>query len=100
MTLWSTGFKLELIIFTSNDGVLWSARIKLAQLELNWTVSKFATVLYDGISEIENRAGDVGPISNQQQEPSDSKNKLLKIKNLSICQNSKMVKNEIFYNSG
>ena len=69
-------FKLGRIveIFTGNDGVVRSARVKMAQGELNRTVVKLAPVFYDGVSEIENRAGDVGATSNQLQKPSDSKN--------------------------
>ena len=42
---------------------------------------------------------DVGVASNQQQESSDSKTNLLKLKNI-IFQNSKMVKTEKFYKLG
>ena len=47
-------------IFTSNDGVLRSARVKMSHGEPNWTVVKLAPVFYDGVSEIENRAGNIG----------------------------------------
>ena len=60
-------------IFTGNDGVVRSARVKMAHGELNRPVLKLAPVFYDGVSEIENRAGDVGATSNQLQKPSDSK---------------------------
>ena len=60
-------------IFTANDGVVRSARVKMAHGELNRPVVKLAPVFYDGVSEIENRAGDVGATSNQLEEPSDSK---------------------------
>ena len=60
-------------IFTGNDGVVRSARVKMAHGELNRPVVKLAPVFYDGVSEIENRAGDVGATSNELQKPSDSK---------------------------
>ena len=60
-------------IFTGNDGVVRSARLKMAHGVLNRPVVKLAPVFYDGFSEIENRAGDVGATSNQLQKPSDSK---------------------------
>ena len=60
-------------IFTGNDGVVSSERVKMAHGELNRPVVKLAPVFYDGVSEIENRAGDVGAASNQLQKPSDSK---------------------------
>ena len=60
-------------IFTGNDGVVRSARVKLAHGELNRPVVKLAPVFYDGVSEIENRAGDVGATSDQLEKPSDSK---------------------------
>ena len=60
-------------IFTGNDGVVRSARVKMAHGELNRPVVKLAPVFYDGVSEIENRAGDVGATSNQLEKPSDGK---------------------------
>ena len=42
----------------------------------------------------------VGATSNEPQKPSDSKKKLLKLKKLEICQNSKRVKTEKFYKLG
>ena len=87
-------------IFTGNDGVVRSARVKMAHGELNRPVVKLAPVFYDGVSEIENRAGEVGATSNELQKQSDSKKKLLKPKKLRISQNSKMVKNEKFYKLG
>ena len=60
-------------IFTGNDGVVRSARVKIAHGELNRPVVKLAPVFYDGVSEIQNGAGDVGPTSNQLQKPSVSK---------------------------
>ena len=60
-------------IFTGNDGVVRSARVKMAHGELNRPVVKLAPVFYDGVSEIENRAGDVGATSNQLEKPLDSK---------------------------
>ena len=62
-------------IFTGNDGVVRSARVKTAHGELNRQVVKLAPVFYDGVSEIENSTGDVGATSNQLQNPSDSKKK-------------------------
>ena len=68
-------YKLGRIIefFTGNDGVVRSARVKMAHGELNRPVVKLAPVFYDGVSEIENRAGDVGATSDQLEKPSDSK---------------------------
>ena len=60
-------------IFTGNCGVVRSARVKMAHGELNWLVVKLAPVFCDGVSEIENRASNVGATSNQLQRPSDSK---------------------------
>ena len=60
-------------MFTGNDGVVRSARVKMAHGELNRPVVKLATVFYDVVSEIENRVGDVGATSDQLQKPSDSK---------------------------
>ena len=61
-------------IFTRNYGVVRSARVKMAHGELNQPVVKLAPVFYDAVSEIKNRASDVGATSNQLQKPSDSKN--------------------------
>ena len=47
-------------IFTGNDRVARSARVKMAHAEPNRPVVKLAPVFYDGVSEIENRASDVG----------------------------------------
>ena len=47
-------------VFTGADGVVRSARVKMAHGELKRPVVKLAPVFYDGISEIENGAGDVG----------------------------------------
>ena len=47
-------------IFTGKDGVVRLARVKMAHGELNRPVVKSAPVFYDGVSEIENRAGAVG----------------------------------------
>ena len=60
-------------IYTGNNDVVQSARVKMAHGELNRPVVKLAPVFYNGVSEIENRAGDVGATSNQQQKPSDNK---------------------------
>ena len=59
-------------IFTGKDGLVRSARVKMAYGELNQPVVKLAPVFYDGVSEIENRAGDVDATSNQLQKPSES----------------------------
>ena len=45
----------------------------MAHEELNRPVVKLAPVFFDGVSEIEKRAGDAGATSNQLQKPSDSK---------------------------
>ena len=68
--------------------------VKRCEYKLGWIVEIFTG--NDGVSEIENRAGNVGTTSNQQQMPSDSKKKRLKLKKLRIRQNSKIVKTEIF----
>ena len=60
-------------IFTGNDGVVRSARVKMAHGELNRPVVKLAPVFYDGVSEIQNRAGVVGTTSNELEKPSDTK---------------------------
>ena len=52
-------------IFTGNDGVVRSARVKMAHGELNRPVVKLARLFYYGVSEIKSRAGDVGATSNQ-----------------------------------
>ena len=59
-------------IYTGIDGVVRSARVKMAHGELNWPVVKLAPVFCDDVSEIENRPSDVGATSNQLQTPSDS----------------------------
>ena len=71
----SCEYKLGRIIefFTGNDGVVRLARVKMAHGELNRQVVKLAPVFYDGVSEIANRAADVGATSNQLQKPSDGK---------------------------
>ena len=60
-------------IFTGNDGVVRSARVKMGHGELYRPVVKLVPVFYDGVSEIENRACDVGATSNQLEKPPDSK---------------------------
>ena len=60
-------------IFTGNEGIVRSARVKMAHGELNRPVVKLAPVFYDGVSQIDNKAGDVGATSNQLQKPSESK---------------------------
>ena len=59
-------------VFTVNDNVVRSPKVKMAPTELNQPVVKLAPVFYDGVSEIKNRGVDVGASSNQQQEPSES----------------------------
>ena len=66
-------------IFTGNDGVVRSARVKMAHGELKPPVVKSAPVFYEGVPETQNRARDG------------------KLKKLSIRQNPKMVKIEMFY---
>ena len=60
--------------FTGSDGVVRSARVKIAHGELSRPVVKLAPVFYDGVSESESRAVDVAATSNQLQKPSDSRN--------------------------
>ena len=83
-------------IFTGNDGVVRSARVKMAHRELNRPVVKLAPVFYDGVSEIESRAGDFRSARKaiRQQEITFETEKLR------ICQISKMVKTEKFYKLG
>ena len=83
-------------IFTGNDGVVRSARVKMAHGELNRPVVELAPVFYDGVSEIENRAGDFRSARKaiRQQEITFETEKLR------ICQISKMVKTEKFYKLG
>ena len=47
-------------IYSGKDGVVRSARVKMAHGELNRPVVKLAPVFYDVAFEIKNRAGDVG----------------------------------------
>ena len=58
-------------VFKGDDGVVRSARVKMAHREFNRPVVKLAPVFYDGVSEIENRANDVGTTNEQKHEPSD-----------------------------
>ena len=53
----------------------------MAHGELNRPVMKLAPVLYDGVSEIENRAGDVGATSNQLKSHQTARNNLWNWKN-------------------
>ena len=69
-------------ICSGKDSVVRSARVKMAHGELYRPTVKLAPVFYDGISKIENRAGDVGATSKQLQKPSDSGKKRLKLKKL------------------
>ena len=66
-------FKLGRIIeiFIGNDGVVRSARVKMAHGDLNRPVVKLAPVFYDGASKVKNRAGDLGATSNHLKKPSD-----------------------------
>ena len=50
-------------VFTGKDGVVRSARVKMSHGELKRPVVKLEPVFYDGVSEIENKAGDVGATS-------------------------------------
>ena len=58
-------------VFKGDDGVVRSAKIKRAHGEFNRPVVKLAPVFYDGVTEIEKRAGDVGATNEQKHEPSD-----------------------------
>ena len=60
-------------IYSGKDCFVRSARVKMAHIELNRPVVKLAPVFYDGVSEIEIKAGDVGATLIQLQTPSDSK---------------------------
>ena len=51
-------------VFTGSDGVVRSARIRMALGELKRPVVILTPVFYDGVFEIENRASDVGATSN------------------------------------
>ena len=44
-------------VFTGADGVVRSSIVKMAHRELKRPVVKVASILYDGVSEIENDAG-------------------------------------------
>ena len=79
-------------ILPGNDRVVRSARVKMAHGELNRPVVKLAPVFYDGVSEIKNRADDVGATSNQLQKPSDSKKKRLKMKKIEFVKTQKWSK--------
>ena len=61
-------------IYIGNNGVVRSARVEMAHGELDRPVVKLAPVFYDNVSEIENRAGDVGGTSKRLQKPADRKN--------------------------
>ena len=58
-------------VFKGDDGVVRSARVKMAHGEFNRPLVKVAPVFYDGVSEIENKAGDVRATNEQKHEPSD-----------------------------
>ena len=69
--VWTVGRVIE--IFTGNNGVVRSARVKMAHGELNQPVVKLAPVIYDVVSEIDNRTGDVSTTSDPLEMPSHSK---------------------------
>ena len=52
-------------VFTGADGIVRSARVKISHGELKIPVVKLAPVFYDGVSEIGNRAGNVGATDTQ-----------------------------------
>ena len=60
-------------VFKSDDGALRSATVEMAHKKLNRLVVNLAPVIYDGVSWIENRAGDIAATSNHKQKASDSK---------------------------
>ena len=62
-------------VVKGDDGLVRSARVTMANGEFNRPVVKLAPVFYDGVSEIENRAGDVGNTNEQKHEPSDQQKK-------------------------
>ena len=57
-------------LFKSNDHVVRSARVKMAHVEFSRPVVKLAPVFFDGVAEIENRAGVVGATIERKHEPS------------------------------
>ena len=59
-------------MFKGDNGIVRSARVKLVHGEFNRPLVKLAPVIYDCVSEIENRAGDFGATPNQHQAASDS----------------------------
>ena len=60
-------YKLEQIVetFIGSNGVVRSARVKMAREELDQTVVKLVPVLYNGVSEIKNKAVEICVKSNQ-----------------------------------
>ena len=58
-------------VFKGHHDVVRSARVKMAHGKFNRPVVKLSPVFYDGVSEIENRAGDVGATNEQKHKPSD-----------------------------
>ena len=58
-------------VFKGDEGVVHSARVKMAHGEFNRPVLKLEPVCYDGVSEIEKRAADVGATNERKPEPSD-----------------------------
>ena len=59
-------------IFTGKNIVVRSARLKTTHGELIRPVVKLSPVFYDVVSDIKNRAGEVGATSNQLQKPSNN----------------------------
>ena len=57
-------------VFKGDDGVVQSARVKMAHGEFNRPVVKLAPIFYDVVSEIKNRVGNVGATNEQKHEPS------------------------------
>ena len=63
-------FKLD-EVFAGNGSIVRSERVKLSYGELNQLVVKLAPIFYDGASETQNRAGDVGVTIEEKHKPSD-----------------------------
>ena len=86
-------------IFTGNDGVVRSARVKMAHGELNRPVVQWAPVFCDVVSEIQNRAGDVGATSNPQicyKSHQTARNNVWNWNNLEFVKTQKWSKLKIF----
>ena len=58
-------------VFKGNDGAVRTARVRMSHGEFNRPEVKLSPVFYDGVSQIGNRAGDVGATNEQKHEPSD-----------------------------